>query len=79
MRNAYVAGQGGRAGQDPLQRSRIAPGEKNVCVITDVHVSDEARAELAAAGVELVCAEQAASFWNALYASDPLSTLIRSA
>lgn len=35
----------------------LALGEKNVCVITDVHVSDEARAELAAAGVELVCAE----------------------
>ena len=34
----------------------LALGEKDVSVITDPHVSDEARTELAAAGVELVCA-----------------------
>ena len=35
----------------------LALGEKDLAVITDAHVSDEARSELAAAGVELVCAE----------------------
>lgn len=35
----------------------LALGEKNLVVITDTHVSDEARAELEAAGVELICAE----------------------
>lgn len=34
----------------------LALGEKDVSVITDPHVSDEARTELAVAGVELVCA-----------------------
>ena len=34
----------------------LALGEKDLAVITDTHVSDEARAELKAAGVELICA-----------------------
>ena len=34
----------------------LSLGEKYLAVITDAHVSDEARAELEAAGVELVCA-----------------------
>lgn len=34
----------------------LSLGKKDVRVITDPHVSDEARDELAAAGVELICA-----------------------
>lgn len=41
----------GRHGTVPL-----ALGEKDLAVITDTHVSAEARAELEAAGVELICA-----------------------
>ena len=35
----------------------LALGEKDLAVITDTYVSDKARAELEAAGVELICAE----------------------
>ena len=42
--------------QCPAKIGLVQLGEKDVCVITDSRVSDEARSNLERAGVELVCA-----------------------